>query len=208
MGKSVYSMVLSDEVIALIDEKALKSGKSRSQIINEILAQHVGFSTQNQRIKELFASVNAIMEGHRRIRAIQSQQSTIDFLSAINYKYSPRVTYSVALFPGGQEEGLLKIALRTTNSLLISVINCFFDRYINLEKLYLKGASYQTVDGKLLRRLDFARIQSVEHLAEKLTEYVNNLDKLINLYIEDYPYGLADQNLEKNFLLIKDGIVF
>lgn len=208
MGKSVYSMVLSDEVINLIDNVALKSGKSRSNLVNEILANYVGYSTEKQRIEEILGLVSQAFLTHSRMRVERHQQSTIDFLSAINYKYNPRVTYSVELFTDDEFTGYLKIALRTTNQVLITVINEFFNTFIALEQQYLKGVEYISVDGKLIRKLKFNESDSTNQIAIKLTNYVNNIDTLINAYTQDYFVGDADINLKNAFLKIKDEIDF
>lgn len=205
MGKSVYSMVLSDEVIKLIDNAALKSGKSRSTLVNEILANYVGCSTTKQRIEEILSIVSEAFEPHRRMRVERRQQSTIDFLSAINYKYNPRVTYSAELFTENENTGYLKITLRTTSKALINVINDFFVEFIGLEKKYLPEVEYSVVDGKLIRKLNFKDDASAADIAVKLTDYVNNIDKLINEYIQDYFMGKAEENLEKQYLKIRKG---
>lgn len=201
-------MVLSDEVIALIDNAALKSGKSRSTLVNEILADYVGYSTEKQRIEEILALVTEALEPHRRMRVERRQQSTIDFLSAINYKYNPRVTYSVELFTENENVGYLKIALRTTNSALIVVINEFFASFITLEKKYLGNVEYSVSGGKLFRKLVFKNTDSTADIAIKISNYVDNIDKLINAYTNDYLSGVADENLKNNYLLIKDSIDF
>ena len=71
MGKSVYSMVLNDEVVALIDKKAVLSGLSRSQMINEILADAVGFSTEKQQIADVLERINALEIG--RLKVVRRQ---------------------------------------------------------------------------------------------------------------------------------------
>ncbi len=208
MSKSVYSLVLSDEVVTLIDNAALKSGQSRSQLVNRILAQYVGYNTKEDVISEILDIVSIASENHCRMRVIKRQQSSIDFLSAIDYKYNPRVTYTVGFNTADSSAGELKIALRTTNEYLLSIINEFFVNFISIESKYLPKASYRVVDGKLLRTLDFSKVKDNKDLALKLHEYVNNIDKLINLYIADYPLGSAADKLEKNYLLIKDKIIF
>ena len=45
MKKSVYSIVLSDDVIDKIDELAYRTNTSRSNLINQILADHVSYTT-------------------------------------------------------------------------------------------------------------------------------------------------------------------
>ncbi len=39
MSKSLYSLLLSDEVVSEIDRQALRSGMSRSGLINRVLAE-------------------------------------------------------------------------------------------------------------------------------------------------------------------------
>ena len=46
---SVYSLVLSDELVAAIDREAAQAGKSRSAMVGEILAQHLAVETPKQR---------------------------------------------------------------------------------------------------------------------------------------------------------------
>ncbi len=208
MSKSVYSMVLSDEVIRLIDNAALKTGKSRSTLVNEILASYVGYSTSGRRIEEILSLVTEAFEQHGRMRVERRQQSTIDFLSAINYKYNPRVTYSVELFTEDEFSGYLKIALRTTSQALITVINEFFNAFIAIEHKYLGDVEYSVVDGKLVRKLRFKEKCGTAEIALKITDYVNVIDKLINGFIEDYFVGTAEENLHYNYLKIKDNIDF
>ena len=56
MGKSVYSLVLSDEVVEAVDRAAYLAGMSRSAYINKILAQSVSYVTPEQRINDIFAA--------------------------------------------------------------------------------------------------------------------------------------------------------
>lgn len=208
MSKSVYSMVLSDEVISLIDDAAMKSGKSRSTLVNEILASYVGTSTSKQRIEEILTLVTEAFEPHRRMRVERKQQSTIDFLSALDYKYNPRVTYSVELFTEDEYTGYLKITLRTTNHVLITVINEFFNAFICLERKYLGNVEYSVIDGKLVRKLNFKEKNTTAEIALKLTDYVNNIDKFINAYTTDYFLGGQNENLENSYIQIKNEIDF
>lgn len=206
MGKSVYSVVLNDEVINLIDNLALKQGISRSTLINNVLADYVGYSTNRQRIEEILALITDNLSDHKRMRVERRQQYTIDFLSALNYKYNPRVTYSAELFAKDENVGLLKIGLRTTNEVLIRVINEFFEQFIYLEKSLQENVEYFIKDGKIIRRFNFKNTETPHQIALKLTNYVNNIDRLMNLYIEDYFSSNANLNLKNNYLKIKDNI--
>ena len=52
MSKSVYSLVLSDDVVAAVDRAAYALGSSRSNLINQILAEYVSFITPEKRRKD------------------------------------------------------------------------------------------------------------------------------------------------------------
>ena len=57
MKKSVYSLVLSDEVVKEADKLAYKLNKNRSGIINEILAEYLSLTTPEVRIKQILKSL-------------------------------------------------------------------------------------------------------------------------------------------------------
>ena len=57
MKKSVYSLVLSDDIIEAIDRLAYKQGASRSAVINEILAEAVSYTTPEKRMNDIFGSI-------------------------------------------------------------------------------------------------------------------------------------------------------
>lgn len=54
MKKTLYSLMLSDEVVAEVDRLAHRLGTNRSNLINQILAEHVGFVTPERRINDIF----------------------------------------------------------------------------------------------------------------------------------------------------------
>ena len=53
MSKSVYSLVLSDDVVAQIDCAAYALGTSRSNLINQVLAEYVSLITPEKRRKDI-----------------------------------------------------------------------------------------------------------------------------------------------------------
>ena len=62
MGKSVYSLVLMDEVVDAIDQMAYRNNTSRSNLINQILAEHVSLATPEKRMKDVFTSLEQFMD--------------------------------------------------------------------------------------------------------------------------------------------------
>lgn len=202
--RSVYSLVLSDEVIGKIDELAFKKGVSRSQFINDLLAESVGVDTERKRIQDIFDEVADYVDGFSNMRVQKRQQSAFDFLSALNYKYSPRVTYSVDLFGGDRLSGELKIALRTTNPVLISITESFFNDFIEVEKTLGSGADYSVRDGKLVRKLDFSSaVERGKSVSVAITDYVRSLDLLFNLYVDSFGDG-EKVMLYENYKKVKD----
>ncbi len=183
--KSVYSLVLSDDVIEKVDDLAFKRGVSRSQCINEILAESVGVDTKHKRISDIFDEIKNYIETVDNMRVQRRQQSCVDFLSALDYKYNPRVTYSVELFGDDYSSGELKIALRTTNPILLTIIGDFFNDFIAVERAADQNIGYEVRDGKLIRKLDFTKAES-KSISRTVTDYVNMLDRLLNAYVHDY----------------------
>jgi len=57
MKKSVYSIVLMNDVVAAVDELASRQGTSRSNLINQILAQHVCCTTPEMHMQSVFAAM-------------------------------------------------------------------------------------------------------------------------------------------------------
>ena len=51
MSKSLYSLILSDEVIARIDRLATRQGTNRSALVNRILAEYCSMVTPEKRIE-------------------------------------------------------------------------------------------------------------------------------------------------------------
>ncbi len=200
--KNIYSLVLSNEVIDLIDNVAYKKGVSRSTLVNQILADYVGYETVEQRLNNVFSYIDQIIEREKRMRLLsQSSQSGFSIVSALNYKYSPRVTYAVDLDYDENYIGELIISCRTSKSELLNAMGSFFANVISLEKKYLPyNVEYNLVDGKLKRKLVNTGIaNTADGVANMITSYVKMLDGLLNLYvIEDE--NVRETNLEQRFL--------
>lgn len=57
MSKSLYSVMLMDEVVREIDRQALQQNTNRSNLINQILAEYVSFTTPEMRISNIFKTI-------------------------------------------------------------------------------------------------------------------------------------------------------
>ena len=63
MSKSLYSLILSDNVVAAVDSEANRRGTNRSNLINEILAEYLQVETPQQQMRSIFAELDKILGG-------------------------------------------------------------------------------------------------------------------------------------------------
>ena len=67
MKKTLYSLMLSEEVVAEVDRLAHRLGTNRSNLINQILAEHVNLVTPERRINDIFSAIEQIMAPSREL---------------------------------------------------------------------------------------------------------------------------------------------
>ena len=65
MSKSVYSLVLNDEVVYLVDKVARINGLSRSNMIEKILADAVSYETPEIRANNIFEEIERLIAGEK-----------------------------------------------------------------------------------------------------------------------------------------------
>ena len=103
MNKSVYSIVLSDDVVAQVDRLAYKAGISRSGMINRILAEYVSYVTPEQRLRDILGQAASLVEAMDQLQVmLQPSDTHLALKSALRYKYNPTVRYSVELYKSGE----------------------------------------------------------------------------------------------------------
>lgn len=200
MEKSIYSLVLNDEIVEMIDNVAYKRGVSRSTLINGILADYVGYVTPQKRLQSMFSIIDSLVMAENRMRLDQQKNdSGFCIISALNYKYSPRITYAVELSGSADEIGYLTIGYRTSNQELVETIANFFIHFIEIEQERVDAVYDVSVrDGKIRRLLRIVDTKDSEEIANRITSYVSALDKLLNVYIQD-DFDRRDENLKNNY---------
>ena len=177
MKKSVYSLVLSDDVIAAVDRAAYQNGLSRSAMINRILAQAVSYTTPEQRMSEIFSQVERLLNGEVFQSLSQPSDSMMSLRSALAYKYNPNVRYSVELYPDRPGEGELRVSLRSQSSALILYLGQFFRLWAKIEQAYVGGADYVIQDGKYARRLKLPARVSHREQGAVLAGYIRAMEQ-------------------------------
>ena len=177
MKKSVFSLVLSDDVVAEVDRAAYQNGLSRSAMINQILAEYVSYTTPEQRMREIFSQVERLLTGEVFQTLAQPSDSMMSLRSALAYKYNPNVRYSVELYPDRPGEGELRVSLRSQSSALILYLGQFFRLWAKIEQAYVGGADCVIQDGKYARRLKLPARLSDREQGAVLAGYIRAMEQ-------------------------------
>ena len=186
MKKSVYSLVLMDDVIKAVDREAYKRGTSRSNLINQILAEHLSCTTPEMRMQEIFGALTGDIGSSFSIQQ-QRSASLMTLRTALEYKYRPTINYKVELdrMPG-EYLGTLRVQIRTQSETLITMFNSFFAYRAKLEASALSSLGAKDyvcalTRGTFTRRLLNSRLDE-EQTGEAISLYLNDLNGAIQTY--------------------------
>ncbi len=187
MKKSVYSLVLMDDVIRAVDAEAYRLGTSRSNLINQILAERLSCVTPEMRMREIFDSVSELISSSFQIQQ-QRSASLMTMRTALQYKYRPTINYKVELERVPADYiGTVRVQIRTQNPDLISMFNSFFAYRIKLESTLLKEKGFDNYACKLdagsfTRKLINSHTMNDEETGEAIGEYLTDLDRAVKTY--------------------------
>lgn len=187
MKKSVYSLVLMDEVVEQVDRLAYSMHTNRSNMINQILAEYCSMLTPEKRMQTTLNQLEQLL-GEMGFQPLAQPTGTMLMVrSALNYKYNPSVRYRVELFRSMEPEfGQLQVQLRTQNQELIYYVNEFMVVWAKLEQEYLDHPREKVENGRFLRNLRYNRAfdGNGELIGESIKSYVNYFDRTLKVYFE------------------------
>ena len=191
MKKTLYSLMLNDEVVREVDAMAHRMGTNRSSLINQILAEYVGYTTPERRINDVLSTIQELLSPSRDlVPFFAPNSSSMSLKSSLEYKYRPTVKYEVELYRSGEESiGELTVVFRTQSMALIEAMTEFFRLWKQIEDAHLRpltGASidYALYDGKFVRSIAAPdKDCSTDELAQALSEYIKLFDKLMKAYL-------------------------
>lgn len=191
MKKTLYSLMLNEEVVREVDALAHRLGTNRSNLINQILAEYVNYTTPERRINDILSAIDALMQPSRELVPFFSPNSmSMSLKSSLEFKYRPTVKYEVELFRGaGDAIGELTVVFRTQSMSLINGMTDFFRLWKSIEDAHLRpltGAviDYALYDGKFVRAIAAPdRSCTTDELAAALSEYIKLFDKLMKGYL-------------------------
>lgn len=188
MNKSVYSLVLSDEIVQEIDRLAYESGASRSAVINQILADSVRYITPEKRMREVFSAIEHMLMGGVFEPQLQPSESMFSLRSALDYKYNPSVRYSVELYKNALPLlGELRVSVRSQNSALVLAMMQFFKLWTRIETAYIGRVECAMEDGRYFRKLRIKEEGKLtnEEIGEGIAGYINLLDSALKAYFQN-----------------------
>ena len=191
MKKTLYSLVLNDEVVREVDALAHRMGTNRSNLINQILAEYVNYTTPEQRINEVLSAIEQLLAPSRDLVPFFSPNSySMSLKSSLEYKYRPTVKYEVELYRGaGESIGELTVLFRTQSMALIQGMTEFFRLWKQIEDAHLRpmtGAKidYALYEGKFIRSIAAPdKDCTTQELASALSDYITLFDKLLKGYL-------------------------
>ena len=184
MAKTLYSLMLNDELVREVDRLAHSMGTNRSNMIDNILAEYLGVSTPERRINEVLTSIERLLQpAGELVPFLAPGALSLSLKSSLEYKYRPTVKYEVTLYKGGGETlGELSVVFRTQSAGLLAAMTDFFRLWKRVEDAYLGAAGvhveYALYDGRFTRSLAApARTPDSETLAQALSAYIRLFDR-------------------------------
>lgn len=185
MKKSVYSVLLSDDLVSRIDAAAYKKGISRSAMIDRVLAEYLEEETIEMKMNNVFDNMERMIAGYSGLRFLsQASDYMASVQSALAYRYNPTVKYSIELFPEGAL-GQLKITLRTKNDSLLRIMEKFYSFFIGLEKKYIGERAYAYDGFRFVRVFVRPEGMDAETAGRAIAAYVADFDKYLRIYFAD-----------------------
>ena len=199
MDKSMYSVILRDDLVEELDRLAFKNGVSRSVMLNKILSEYLRVETPEDRMEKMFERMESFLAATSGLRFTNNASLALaQVKSALNYRYNPTLRYQVELFPAG-DLGQLKISLRSQSKELFRLMENFYGLFISLEKRYVGERTYFYQDGRFIRVFVRPEGASAEELGEAIGEFVREFDEYLNAYFSS-DESVAAEKVERLFV--------
>lgn len=192
MKKTLYSLMLSDDVVREIDAIAHRRGTNRSALVNQILAEYADLVTPERQIHDIFRQIGDILGSDRElVPFVAPNAMTMSMKSSLQYRYRPTVKYSVELYRERDEAlGELAVVFRTQSEELLTAMDSFFHVWKAVEDeliaAYLpRPTEYALYSGRFTRSISLpaGRDYSTNDIAAAISAYVRLFDRLMKGYL-------------------------
>lgn len=191
MAKSVYSIVLSDAVVELVDALAARQGVSRSAAINSILAAHLSMTTPEQQMRGILAQALRLLEDGALAISPTLDGGFLAMHAPVRFKYHPTVRCTVSLTPspfGAQVE--LRAAARTQSAHLTKALDEFFGMFT--QAAGFDSGTSRVDQGRLISQF-ILPLQDEQEAAQTLADLLDVMQRAMRGFFLEYPdsFGCA-----------------
>ncbi len=191
MHKSLYSLILMDDVVDEIDRMAARQNTSRSNLVNQILADYVSYLTPEKRITQICRRISEmIADSQELIPIVTERNRAVSVKSSLDYKYRPTIRYEVQLYrEPGEAIGELHVLIRTQSAALLLKLTEFFRILKTLEERYIVPRvgpiRYELIDAHFTRSISipWKSGSSEADIGEAISRYVEMLDHLMKQFV-------------------------
>lgn len=208
MKKTMYSLMLAEEVVREIDRLAAEKGTNRSNLINQILAEYVSLTTPEKHVSNIFDFIeNMIGKMDGFLLHAQPNDMTMSIKSSLQYHYRPTIRYEVEMYRMPDSTiGQLKIIFRTQSPELLVGLTRFFKLWMRLEDIYIEqyfpkdAIRYGMENGKFLRTFAIPNDleYSEEQIANAISNYIATFDEMLKSFLAE-KYS-STQEMEQRYL--------
>lgn len=193
MKKTLYSLMLSEDVMREIDRLAHQLGTNRSNLVNRILAERVELQTPEQQINDIFSGIEQLLAASRELVPFFAPNTQrVAVRSSLEYKYHPTLRYEVELANGfvpGEPIGTLSAVFRTQSQGLLELLGRFFRCLGRIEDRMLPiDIAYSFENGRFTRTLAYPVRRSgtaggdtldAGEISQAITDYVSLIDRML-----------------------------
>lgn len=189
MKKNMYSLMLTEDVVAEIDREAAKLGTSRSGLVNSILAKYVSYRTPEMRIRDMFDRIEELLYSAGSMTSLlRPSSSMLGMKSMLAYKYNPAVNYGIELYRARRDGavGEIRASLRTQSAELKYYMTQFYALWSEIEAAYLKRNDCSMSDAKFIKRLRADTDElTEEEICSEIFEYITAFDSALKVFFEN-----------------------
>ena len=206
MKKTLYSLMLSDDVVRAVDALAHRMGTNRSALVNQILAEYTDMVTPERRVQDIFRQIGEILGADTDlVPFVAPNAMTMSMKSSLQYRYRPTVKYSVELYRDREDAlGELSVVFRTQSRELLDAMGDFFRLWKQVEdELIAPHKSYATdyalYPGRFTRTIALPgrRDYATGDVAAAISAYVQLFDRLMKGYLAG---NMAPRDVESEYL--------
>ena len=206
MKKTLYSLMLSDDVVRAVDALAHRMGTNRSALVNQILAEYTDMVTPERRVQDIFRQIGQILDADTDlVPFIAPNAMSMSMKSSLQYRYRPTVKYSVELYQDRDGAlGELAVVFRTQSQELLDAMGRFFRLWKEVEDelvapYHAVPVEYALYPGRFTRTLDLPgrRDYATADVAAAISAYVQLFDRLMKGYLAG---NMAPRDVESGYM--------